>query len=173
MNEDDDTLNFGSMVESFGAVGLYDASKTASTSKNSCGIFFVLQKGETNVIKLNKELLTEFIESIKKYMKDSPGVKQMYDEYTNLCYNNRQNIHTIPEHPISICIAKKPTEVPKEVHTSDRYVTFIHNNAYPDVFKIDVSFVNGDETERFTFPASIIPMFLDSLENVASVIKNN
>jgi hypothetical protein len=171
MNNDDiDTLNFGKVVISFGAIGLYDKKNPDSGSEKTCGIFFLLDNKEISIVKLRKKTLIELINEIKEYMKKFPDVVEMFERYTDFCYRHNQDINAMPEHPVATCIANKP-EIPiREMEVSDRYVKFIHNNAFPDIFKMDISFVNGDDTERFTLISSIIPMFLSVLEQVEEVI---
>ena len=73
----------------------------------------------------------------------------------------------LESHPIAICIKNKPSDNHlrnSELATSSKYVKFIHANAYPDVYKIDCTYADNT-SDRFSFAASVIPLFQDSLQH--------
>lgn len=173
-DEDKDTLWMGNIVHSFAVVVLADAKDLVSSEKR-VGILFVLQNGTSKVIKLLRATATDLLSEIQRYIELTPEVTALFSGYceaTQRGISNDMANAMLESHPITVCKRSKPSDDllrNSELATSNKYVKLIHANAYPDVYKIDCTYVD-DTSDRFSFAASVVPLFQDSLQHALSQI---
>ncbi len=173
-DEDKDTLWMGHFVKSFAVVVLADAKDMVSSEKR-VGILFILQNGTSKVIKLLRATATELLSEIQRYIEFTPEVTALFSGYCEALERGTSDgvaNAMLESHPIAVCIRSKPSDDllrNSEIATSDKYVKFIHANAYSDVYKIDCTYADNT-SDRFSFASSIVPLFQDSLQHALAQI---
>lgn len=163
-----DDLYMGEMVLSFDVCILFNESQPMRPSERTCGIYIVSIGGKASVIKLSKKILTELVTNLRSYLKTSDAEK-FYSDYWGHIELLNNNIASLPDHPLTVFQKNKP-KIPEEaMRIPGNYVSFIHVNEYQDLYRIDCT-LREPETKRFSFAASVIPIFSGYLEDVLSQI---
>lgn len=171
MTDPKDHAFMGHFIESFNTA-ILTALPNSHFLDPTAAFIFKLSSGSLRVIKLTRKIIERLRGEIKAALEYFPEADQK--DYLKRALRDeafvQANLEMILTHPISIHLENIP-DAPCEIRDAHNYeyVKFIHVNAYQNIFKFDITFLDGS-AERFSMASSVVMYFLESIDGACSIL---
>jgi hypothetical protein len=160
-NREDDNF-LGEIVENFDARLLSVPPGTEPV----VAFIFIFRSSSKRLIKFERSVAKDLSENIHSAITSLDVSDERPEVIARL--KDKKYLREHPEfadHPLVKFMASKAPDFPPEVTVASRedYVEFVHVNAYPDIFKFDVNFLDGS-CSRISIPVPLVWTFSEQLD---------